>query len=104
MQLVRLEAVRWYDDEFPGRVEVELHESDGTVATLIDKAPVFDAADALVPGVPLPVEVQVPCDVLRQEVDSAGRMVAVVRLHYGLEDLHGRTTFRINADRIVGTL
>jgi hypothetical protein len=79
MQSVRLEPVRWCDDEFPGWIEVELHESDGAVARLVDKAPIFNATGALAPGSALPIEFRVPCDVLSRDVDSAGNIVAVVR-------------------------
>lgn len=100
VDFVRVEVTRLSDDEFPGWAEVELRESDGTVATLIDKVPVFDADDRLTVGVELPVGLEVPCDVLNREVDEAGNAVAVVRLHFALADQRGRSTFRVNEDSL----
>jgi hypothetical protein len=100
MDFVRVEVTRWSDVEFPGWVEVELRESDGAVATLIDKVPVFDAGDRLAVGVELPVGLEVPCDVLDWEVDKAGNAVAVVRLHFSITDQRGRSTFRVNEDTL----
>jgi hypothetical protein len=42
---VHAEAVRWVDLEWPGWIEVHLREADGTVASLVDKAAIFDDAD-----------------------------------------------------------
>jgi hypothetical protein len=101
MHSVRVQVVRWSDDAWPGRVEVHLRESDGTVATLIDKAPVFAVGGKLAPGVEVPAEIRVACDVLDHSVDGASDRVAVVQLRYDLEDQTGRTTFRVNESQIV---
>ncbi|WP_433365105.1 hypothetical protein ACQPZX_35190 [Actinoplanes sp. CA-142083] len=74
MHYVRAEAVRWIDIDWPGWVEVHLHESDGTVAVLVDEVPIFDDSDRLAPGT-LPVEVEIPCDVLEWVVDPADNRV-----------------------------
>lgn len=97
MYSVRVQAVRWVDEAFPGWVEVHLHESNGTVTAVIDKVPVFDLDGTLTFGSKLPVDLDVPCDVLSRDVDNDGRHSAVVRLHFDLEDLNGRTSFRVGS-------
>src|SRR5207253_6257038 len=73
------------------RVEVQIARSDGTVTVVVDKAPVLDYGDRLAPGVEFPVEIEVPCDILRWELDDSDRRSAVVVLRYGLEDQAGRS-------------
>lgn len=100
MHHVRAEAVQWIDEEWPGRVEVHLTESDGDVASLIDKVPAFDYGDRLAPGVNLPVGIEVPCDVLEWVVDRAGNRSALIRLHSSIEDQNGRSVFNVNASNL----
>jgi hypothetical protein len=50
VHFVRAEAVRWVDHELPAWVEVQLRESNGTIVSLVDKAPIFDEAERLTPG------------------------------------------------------
>ena len=50
----------WIDEEWPGQVEVHLRVSDGSTATLTDKAPVFDGDDVLIPGAELPMDIEIP--------------------------------------------
>jgi hypothetical protein len=101
MYLVRAEAVRWSDNHFPGWVEVQLRESDGSVATLIDKIPVFFPDDGVAVGTDLPIDVDIPCDVIAREVDRAGKCSAVVRLLAGVAGGRGRATFRVSEDQLV---
>ena len=61
MQYVRVEVVRWIDDEWPGWVEVHLTEADGTVVSLTDKVPVLAGDDRPAPGVDLPMSLEIPC-------------------------------------------
>jgi hypothetical protein len=77
---VRAEVVCWIDDQWPRAVEVHLQEANGTIATLIDKVPVFDDGDRLVDGAEFPVELRIPCDVVRWTVDETGNRCADVRL------------------------
>jgi hypothetical protein len=100
MHYVHVTVVRWVGDEWPGWVEVHLDECDGTTRVLIDKVPLFDYGDVVVPGVEFPVELAVPCDVLATASDRAGHKTSVVRLHFDIEDQHGRSTFRVDADAI----
>jgi hypothetical protein len=100
MYSVRVQVVRWSDEDLPGWVEVHLRESDGAVATVVDKVPVFDSDGTLVLGSELPVDLDVPCDVLSREVDEGGKRSAVVRLHFDLADLSGRTSFRVDESQL----
>jgi hypothetical protein len=101
VEYVRAEAVRWVDEEFPGWVEVRIAEHDGAEAIVVDKAPVFDNADRLLPGVEFPVELELPCDVLRWEPSQHHGRSAVVVLHHHIEDQAGRTEFRVSHTQII---
>jgi hypothetical protein len=101
VHFVRADAVRWVDLEWPGWVEVQLRESDGAVVSLVDKVPIFDQTDRLAAGTTLPVDVEVPCDVLERAVDAAGNWSCLVRLRYDVEDQGGRTTFRVAEHSVV---
>jgi hypothetical protein len=46
--------------EWPGWVEVQFAESDGTTVSIVEKAPVVDHDDRVVPGVRFPVDVEIP--------------------------------------------
>lgn len=101
MYYVHAVAVRWVDDEWPGLVQVHLAESDGTVATLVDKVPIFDSDDRLEPGTDLPIGVEIPCDLLDWTVAQGGKRTARVRLHSHIEDQDGRTTFNVTEGALV---
>jgi hypothetical protein len=101
VHFVRAKAVRWVDLEWPGWVEVQPHEPDGTVVALVDKGPLFDKDDRLTAGTALPLEVEVPCDVLERLVDAAGNLSSLVRLRANVEDQSGRTIFRIDEHTLV---
>ena len=57
------------DDAFPGWVEARLSEADGTVVVLTDKVSVFGLDDVTADN-PLPVPVELACEVLRYERPS----------------------------------
>jgi hypothetical protein len=101
MYYVHAEVIRWLDDEWPGRVQVRLTESDGTVAMLVDKVPIFDADDRLNPGTDLPIGIEIPCDLLDWTPDQDGKRTARVRLHFHLEDQDGRTTSNVTEGALV---
>jgi hypothetical protein len=82
-------------------VEVHLSESDGSIATVTDKAPVLDADGSLTPAVKLPVELQIPCDVLGRTTWPDGKRSATIRLRSGLEDSTGCGTFSVGEDDII---
>lgn len=92
---------RWVDDAFPGWVEARLTEADGTVVVLTDKVPVLGLWDDLTADTPLPVPVELECEVLRCERDRHDRELAVVVLSHGVTDQEGRTQFRVLADQVV---
>lgn len=104
MDYVRGAAVGWIDGEWPGWVEVRLRESDGTVVTLVDKAPVFDCGNSLLPGVEFPVELELPCDVLDRTAGRDGKRSVMVRLRSGLEDQCGCGTFRVDEGDVISRL
>jgi hypothetical protein len=88
------------DDAFPGWVEARLTEADGTVVVLMDKVAVF-GLDDVTADTPLPVPVELACEVLRYERDRRDRELAVVVLSDGVADQEGRNQFRVLADQVV---
>jgi hypothetical protein len=95
MRCLRAEAVRWVDEDWPGWVEVQFIDSDGTVVSIVEKVPVVDYNDRVVPGVRFPVELEIPCDVLDWVAHLDGSRSATVRLRFSVEDRHGRTMFML---------
>jgi hypothetical protein len=96
MHYVRAEAVRWVDIKWPGWAEVHFREADGTVVSLVDKVPIFDADGRLRLGTALPADVAIPCEVLERAADRAGNRSSLVRLGSNVEDQRGRTTFHVD--------
>ncbi|MBL7258529.1 hypothetical protein [Paractinoplanes lichenicola] len=101
MEFVRVQAVRWVDVEWPGWVEVRLQEAEGSVAVIVEKAPVLSDDDDFGPWTELPVPLEIACDVVGWEVADEGHRVATVRLGHGVEDSEGRGTFRVREDDVV---
>ena|SRR5690242_578179 len=95
-------ATRWVDDAFPGWVQVQVAEADGTLATLVDKADVFDSRGRLTPETRYPVPVELPCHVVRRERDQYDRELAIVVLLHGIEDHEGRRELRVPLDHVIG--
>lgn len=62
MAYLRGAVTRWVDDAFPGWVEAQLVEADGTVVVLTDEVPVF-GLDGLTADTPLPAAVGLACEV-----------------------------------------
>lgn len=99
MATVECTLVRWVDDAFPGFAEVHLTDSDGAVAVLTDKAPVFGLR-GLTAKSSLPAPVEIDCEILRRERHQTGRGVVVVVLGHGITDQDGRNEFRVDAGRV----
>jgi hypothetical protein len=93
-------VTRWVDDAFPGWVEAQPVEADGTVVVLTDKVPVF-GLDGLTVDTPLPAAVELACEVVRRERDRHDRELVVVVLSHGVMDPDGRSQFRVLADQVV---
>jgi hypothetical protein len=78
-------------------------EQEGTTAIFVDKLPIFDDG-RITPGVQLPIDLEVPCEVRCWHTDHGVRRWAVISLlgrPGGLEDQAGRTEFRVPADEII---
>jgi len=97
MRCVRAEAIRWIDEEWPGWVEVQFTESDGTVVSIVEKVPVVDYDGRVAPGVRFPVDLEIPCDVLDWVTHPGGDQSATIQLRFNVEDQHGRTVFNVDA-------
>jgi hypothetical protein len=102
VRCVRAEAVRWIDEEWPGWVEVQFTESDGTVVSIVEKVPVVDYDDRVVPGVRFPVDLEIQCDVLDWVAHPGGNRSAAIQLRFNVEDRHGRTVFNVD-ERLLST-
>ncbi|WP_134661940.1 MULTISPECIES: hypothetical protein [unclassified Amycolatopsis] len=86
------------DDAFPGWVEVQFSEADGTQVTLVEKLPVLDT-DRTTES-PYPAQLRISCRVTETEPDGA---TAVVILDHGVTDRAGRSTFHVPASAISHT-
>jgi hypothetical protein len=99
---VRVEVARWVDEDWPGWLEVRLTEVDGRAAVIVDKVPVLDDSEArLTPGVELPADLELACDVVRWHDDADHGRSATIRLHHHIEDADARTTFRVAESRLI---
>jgi hypothetical protein len=79
---------------------VQIVVEGGTTVSLIDKVPIFDDGDQIVPGNLFPVPVRVACDIAGWEPGSEERRVAVIDLRHHVKDEAGRSTFRVAAEDI----
>jgi hypothetical protein len=93
---VRAEAVGWIDEEWPGWVEVHLIEPDGTVVSIVEKVPILDYDDRVVPGIQFPVVLAIPCDVIDRATDDRGNRTVAIRLRCNVEDRQGRAVFKLD--------
>ncbi|WP_203779712.1 hypothetical protein, partial [Actinoplanes philippinensis] len=102
MNYVKVEFVRWVDAEWPGQIEVQLREADGTTTAIIEKVPVLlsDELSAIEPEIPS--QIDVPCDVLERDQDAADCTSVLVRLHFHIQDQRGRSVFRVPAGDVNG--
>lgn len=87
---LRCEAVEWVDADWPGRIRVRLVDADRRAWFLVDKVPVFFAQD-FGPETPMPVPVDLLCDVVAEEDDQ----VVVVAPRWDVEAEDGTTRFRV---------
>jgi hypothetical protein len=97
--LVRATATRWVADEpFPGIVEVQFAQHDGSLVTIHEKCAVIDGDPTKTTSYPAEV-------LLQAEMVAAGTSAGMVRLLHGVEDAAaGRTSFTVSLDLIVTTL
>jgi hypothetical protein len=99
---VKVEAARWVDAEWPGWIEVQLREADGTTTAIIEKVPVLLSDEGPATEPEIPSQIDIPCDVLERDQDAAGRMSVLVRLHFHIQDQHGRSVFRVPESDVAG--
>ena len=89
-------ATRWVSDSpFPGLVEVQFSEQDGTVITIHEKAPVIDP-ERCRPDAAYPREVALLCRIL-----DATTATYTVRLKHGVEDTRGRDVFVVRYEDVL---
>jgi hypothetical protein len=91
---VRATATRWVADEpFPGIVDVQFTECDGSPVTVYEKCAVIDGD--------LTKTTRYPAEVLLQaEMIAASTSAVAVRLLHGVEDAAGRASFTVSRDSI----
>ncbi|MGW4487896.1 hypothetical protein ACWEOE_29120 [Amycolatopsis sp. NPDC004368] len=99
MAKLKATVTRWVDDGFPGWVELQFDEADGTVVVITEKVPILTAENWM-PDMPLPLAFDLDCEALRRERDPHGREVALVELSYHVEDEEGRGQFTVPADQV----
>ncbi len=82
------------DEPFPGVVQVEFHEEDGTKVVIREKAAVIDAARCT-PAAHYPRSVVLKCRIL-----AATTRTYDVELAHHVEDLHGRSRFTVHYENV----
>ncbi|WP_157529772.1 hypothetical protein [Nocardia sp. NRRL S-836] len=92
------------DDPQPGWVEVQLTDATGTVWSLFDKPPIFDADGQLTPDATYPVDVELDCEIVTREADDNGRELVVIstRRPWGVETESGRHRFEVEPGQLAG--
>jgi hypothetical protein len=91
---IRVSIVRFIDEHQPGFVECVFTDADGTVHTLLDKAPVFSLED-LCSDSAYPNRGKPRCEVLERSEDSRGRKLVRVTIAApdSLESTNGLSEF-----------
>lgn len=85
MNYLRALAVRWVTDDFPGFVEVAITDATGRTWSLVEKDPVIGAEGILTPEAAYPIELELECDVISSELDTASQPTVTVALRHGIE-------------------
>jgi hypothetical protein len=98
---LRAVAVRWKSDDFPGWVELAITDAAGRKWLLVEKEPVIGAEGVLTAEVAYPIELELECDVVSHESDTAGQPTLTVTLRHGLEHEECGGTFRVKPDQVV---
>ncbi|MFJ3221580.1 hypothetical protein ACIPLC_37410 [Kitasatospora sp. NPDC086801] len=90
------------DETWPGVVEVQFTDAAGRRWSLVDKAPIFAAADELGPDSVFPVEVTVACVVAEGHGLSEGsRVVTISTSPHGVTTLDGREEFTVSWHQLI---
>ncbi|WP_327139850.1 hypothetical protein [Nocardia sp. NBC_01327] len=81
MTYIRAVAVRYEDDHFPGWVEAQFEQADGSAASFVAKVPEFQEHDQLTCDAVYPIPLEIECDLV--SIDRA-RRVATIDLCIGI--------------------
>ncbi|MFJ9369944.1 hypothetical protein ACIRRA_36770 [Nocardia sp. NPDC101769] len=81
MTYIRAVAVRYEDDHFPGWVEAEFQQADGSTASFVAKVPEFQEHDQLTRDAVYPIPLEITCDLVSVDRD---RQVATIDLCIGI--------------------
>ncbi len=81
---------------------MHLREADGTTTAIIEKVPVLLSDERPATDLEIPSGIDIPCDVLEQGQDAAGSTSVLVRLHFHIQDQHGRGVFRVPEGDVTG--
>ena len=97
MAFIKIKLTRVIDFSFPTFGEFEFIDASGEVILIHEKFPVVGVETPLAESA-LPIELQMACSVIsRSEV---GVLIDIEKPH-GIADVHGRTRFQMNADRLI---
>lgn len=81
MTYIRAVAVRYEDDHFPGWVEAQFPNADGSTASFVAKVPEFQEHDQLTRDAAYPIPLEITCDLVN--IDRT-RRVATIDLCIGI--------------------
>ncbi|MCE9579159.1 MAG: hypothetical protein K8W52_38910 [Deltaproteobacteria bacterium] len=101
---VRMAAIRYVNDAFPGFVECALVDVHGAVWTFIEKVPVVSLAD-LDARSTYPQPVTVACAVVATRRDPDGREVVTIdtSVPWGIAASSGETRFEVGAEQLTAS-
>ncbi|MEV0467134.1 hypothetical protein AB0I30_20685 [Nocardia tengchongensis] len=81
MTYLKAVAVRYEHDPFPGWVEAQFQQADGSTASFVAKVPEFQEYDRLTRDAVYPIHLEITCDLVSIDRD---RQVATVDLCIGI--------------------
>ncbi|MFD7846753.1 hypothetical protein ACFXO9_31735 [Nocardia tengchongensis] len=81
MTYIKAVAVRYEDDHFPGWVEAQFRQADGSTASFVAKVPEFQEYDQLTHDAAYPIPLEITCDLVATDRD---RQVATIDLCIGI--------------------
>jgi len=97
MAFIKIKLTRVIDSSFPTFGEFEFVEASGEVIVVHEKFPVVGVEMPAAESV-FPIEVKMECSVISKT--EVGVLIDTSKPH-GIADVHGRTRFHMNSDRLI---
>lgn len=92
--MVRVTALRWAADDFPGWIEVSIVDADQQEHRVLEKVPVL-TTDSITADTPFPVTVWIPA-----VVDGVGDSRVTLTFSSGVETVDGLSKLAVSSDDV----